>query len=503
MVYEQFLKAIPHKFKPVEQELLLRAFNFATKAHEGQVRKSGEPYIAHPIQAAIILGQIFPDATSLAAEFMHDVPENTSVTIEDITKEFGETITHLVDGVTKLGQVRLRNSKDPQYVETLRKMFIATSKDIRVMLIKLADRLHNMRTLEHLPPEKQLKIATETLEVYAPIAARLGINTWKDELEDRAFAIVEPKTFTETRGKLAELLAERQHSLKQIEKNITQVLKMEGVKFLEVYGRTKRVYSLYKKLRKYPSDKTNIYDVIAIRIITKSTADCYAALGVIHKHFQPVPGRIKDYIGMPKPNGYQSLHTAVLDEDGSVFEIQFRTDLMHEAAERGVAAHWFYSESGKPSATQEKAGKWVRQLQQWQEDAVQSEDFIESLKIDYFKDRIFVLTPKGDAKDLPAGATAIDFAFSIHSDVGFYMMGAKINGKMSKITDTLHQGDVVEILKNKQPVKISRDWLRSAKTSSARNRIRAYLNEHDKGIMQRVRELKLQDFNLPTFFRKK
>ncbi len=503
MPFEQFLKSIPHKFAPEEQELLKRALEFATKAHEGQKRKSGEPYINHPIEAAIIMGQIFPDATSLAAEFMHDAPENTAVTIADITKEFGETIAHLVDGVTKLGQVRLRNSKDPQYVETLRKMFIATSKDIRVMLIKLADRMHNMRTLEHLPPEKQLKIATETLEVYAPIAARLGINAWKDELEDRAFAIVDPKIFAETRTHLAELLAERQHTVKQIEKKITQVLKMEGVKFLEVYGRTKRVYSLHKKLLKYKGENTKIYDIIAVRIITKSTADCYAALGIIHKHFQPLPGRIKDYIGMPKPNGYQSLHTTVLDEDGSIFEIQFRTDLMHEAAERGVAAHWFYNESGKPTISQEKATSWVQELQRWQEEAVQSEDFIESLKIDYFKDRIFVLTPKGDAKDLPAGATAIDFAFSIHSDLGFYMMGAKINGKMSKITDTLEQGNVVEILKSKQPVKISRDWLRAAKTSNARNRIRAYLNEHDKGIMQRVRELKLQDFNLPTFFRKK
>lgn len=505
MDFSQFLKSIPHKFTPEEQELLTRALEFATKAHEGQVRKSGEAYIVHPIQAAIILGQIFPDATSLAAVFMHDVPEDTAVTLEDIHKEFGESIANLVDGVTKLGHVRLRNSKDPQYVGTLRKMFIATSKDIRVMLIKLADRLHNMRTIEHLPPEKQLKIATETLEMYAPIAARLGINAWKDELEDRSFAIVNPKTFTETKEQLENILSVRKHTYKQIEKKITQVLKMEGIKFVEVYGRTKRIYSLHKKLQKYQGDPTKIYDIIAVRIITKSTADCYAALGAIHQYFQPLPGRIKDYIGMPKPNGYQSLHTTVMDEDGSLFEIQFRTDLMHEAAERGVAAHWFYSESGKSKQTpqQTQSSNWVQELQRWQEEAANSEDFVESLKIDFFKDRIFVLTPKGDVKDLPAGATAIDFAFGVHSDLGFYMMGAKINGKMSKMTTTLEQGDVVEILKSKQPVKISRDWLRAAKTNNARNRIRSYLNENDKGIMQRVRELRLQDIGLPTFFRKK
>ncbi len=502
MSIDHLLKAIPHQFKPQEQEFLKRAFDFARTAHGEQKRKSGEEYITHPVEAAVILGQIFPDLSSLAAILLHDVPEDTTATLEDIQKNFGPEVTQLVDGVTKLGKVRLRNSQDPQYVETLRKMFIATSKDIRVMMIKLADRLHNMRTIQHLSPEKQIKIATETLEMYAPIAARLGINTWKDELEDRSFAIVDEKAFTETKVILEQELAKRPHNAKQLEKAISHVLRMEGLKFVEVRGRTKRIYSLYKKLKKYNGDIAKVYDIQAVRIITKSTADCYAALGAVHQHYQPLPGRIKDYIGMPKPNGYQSLHTTLLDSNGSPFEAQLRTDLMDEAAERGIAAHWFYKQSNTQENLQ-KQTRWVEELRKWQEDATTPEDFMESLKIDFFKDRIFVLTPKGDAKDLPMGATVIDFAFSIHSDIGYYMMGAKINSKMSKITDTLQQGDVVEILKSKQPVKVSRDWLQAAKTGHARNRIRQYLNEHDKSIMQRVRELKLQDFSLPTFFRKK
>jgi GTP pyrophosphokinase len=439
----------------------------------------------------------------MAALFMHDVPEDTSVTGADIEREFGKEIAGLVDGVTKLGHVRLRNSKEPQYIETLRKMFVATSKDVRVMIIKLADRLHNIRTIEHLPEDKQKKIATETLEIYAPIAARLGINTWKDELEDRSFAIVDPKEYQATKHILDEELSKKEHGVKVLQKEIGHVLKTEGVKFLDITGRTKRVYSLYKKLKKYHGDLDKVSDIVALRVITRASGDCYGALGAIHQHFQPVPGRIKDFIATPKPNGYQSLHTTVFDRKGSVFEIQIRTDLMHEEADRGVAAHWFYSQSGKVSQRLDNKFGWINELRSWQDDDQSGEEFMESLKIDFFKDRIFVLTPKGDAKDLPVGATVIDFAFSVHTDLGFYMMGAKINGKMSKITQTLEQGDVVEILKSKQPVKVSRDWMAAAHTSHARGRIRQYLNEHDKSIVQRVRELKLANFTLPTFFRKK
>lgn len=498
MTFEQFLRSIPHSFKPEERAFLEQAFAFGEEAHRGQKRKSGEDYFSHPIEAALLLGQIFPDATSITAVLLHDVPEDTTKTLEDIRTAFGGEVAHLVDGVTKLGGIRLRNSTEPLYVESLRKMFIATGKDIRVMLVKLADRLHNMRTIQYLSPEKQLKIATETLAVYAPIAARLGINQWKDELEDRSFAICNPEAYHATQESLQHALNGKEH--RPIEKRLLSVLKKEGVKFADLYGRTKRLYSFHKKLSKYQGDAGHILDLIAFRVITRSTADCYAALGAIHKHFPPLPNRIKDYIGRPKPNGYQSLHTTVVDADGTIFEVQLRTDLMHEAAERGVAAHWFYKDSGKSSVSGAK-NAWVQELQRWQEETANSEDFMESLQVDYFEDRIFVFTPKGDVKDLPQGATIIDFAFAIHSDLGYYMTGAKVNGKMVKLTTQLEQGDTVEILKSKQPVKLSRDWLAAAHTTNARNRIRAHLKERDKGVADRVREL--ADLGLPNLFKKK
>lgn len=503
-----FFKSIPHSFSKTAKALTEKAIAFATTAHKDQKRKSGEDFISHPLAAATILGQIFPDQATLCATILHDITEDTKTTHEQVVEEFGEEIATLVDGVTKLGHVRLRNSKDEYYVENLRKMFIATSQDVRVMLIKLADRLHNMRTLEHLPEDKQLRIAQETLEMYAPIAGRLGIGSWKDELEDLAFHVVDKKTYEETEQLLKTELAKREKNIKEMQKELSQILKLEGVKFEEITGRTKRIYSLYKKLHRYDNDITKIYDLHALRIITRSTADCYSALGIIHKHFNPVPGRVKDFIATPKPNGYQSIHTTVFDKTGEVFEVQIRTDLMHETAERGIAAHWFYEEKGKPEQL-ERGQKWFAELRAWQEEMAQHpEEFLEGLKVDFFKDRIFVLTPKGDVKDLPVGASVIDFAFAVHSDLGYQMMGAKINGKMGKIADELHQGDVVEILKSKKPATPSRDWLNAAKTSHARSMIRKYLQENDKGIFQRVRELKLQDISsrmpsLPTFFRKK
>ncbi len=500
---DNFLKSIPHKFSPEEEKILQDAFDLAQNAHDGQKRKSGEDYFVHPQGAAIILGQIFPDVPTLAATLMHDVPEDTQVTLDTIKEKFGEEVARLIDGVTKLGQVRLKEAKDKMYVENLRKLFIATGEDVRVILIKLADRLHNMRTIEHLPPQKQHKVALETLEMYAPIAGRLGIGAWKDELEDLAFEIVYPKEYAETKNKLEEALQKREESLKDMEKKLAHIFRTEGQKYMEISGRVKRLYSLFNKLKKYDGDITKIYDIIALRIISKSTADCYAILGIIHKHFQPVPGRIKDFISTPKPNGYQSLHTTVFDQHGNVFELQIRTDLMHEEAERGIAAHWFYTEEGKPEEAGRLQANWIKELQSWQEETTDPEEYLESLKIDFFRDRIFVFTPQGDIKDLPVGATVIDFAFAVHSDLGYHMMGAKVNGKMAKITDELNKGDVVEIIKSKKEAVISRDWLAAAKTSSARNKIRHYLNEHDKGIIQRVKELKLQDFKLPRFFRKK
>lgn len=503
-----FFKSIPHKFTTGEQALIQKAIDFATSAHKDQKRKSGEPFVSHPISAAVILGQIFPDTATICATILHDITEDTNTTDENLVTEFGEEIAALVDGVTKLGHVRLRNSKDEYYVENLRKMFMATSKDVRVMLIKLADRLHNMRTISALPKDKQTKIASETLEMYAPIAGRLGIGAWKDELEDLSFKVVDPANYDKTGKLLQERLEERQKSTKEMQKELATILRLEGIKFQDITGRTKRIYSLYKKMQRYDNDISKIYDKIALRIITRSTADCYAALGIIHKHFKPMPGRVKDFIATPKPNGYESLHTTLFDADGRPFEVQIRTDLMHETAERGIAAHWFYEEKGKQDKL-DRGASWFRELHAWQEEMASNPDeFLEGLKIDFFKDRIFVLTPKGDVKDLPVGASVIDFAFSVHSDLGYQMMGAKVNGKMGKITDELHQGDIVEILKSKKPATPSRDWLAAAKTGHARAQIRKYLAEHDKGLFQRVRQLKLQDISsrlpgLPTFFRKK
>ncbi len=501
--FSNFLNSIPHKFKPDEEALLKKGYEFGKKAHHGQKRKSGEDYFTHATGSATILGQIFPDTSTLVATLLHDVPEDTSVTLENIQKEFGEEIAKLIDGVTQLGHVRMKNSQDKFYVENLRKLFIATSQDIRVILIKLADRIHNMRTIEFIPQEKQKKVAAETLEIYAPIAARLGIGNWKDELENLSFKIVFPKEYEETTALLEREMENRKESVKEMEKLLAHTLHTEGIKYLEISGRIKRLYSLFRKNQKYSGDLRKIHDIIALRIITKSTADCYAVLGVIHKHFQPVPGRIKDFIATPKPNGYQSIHTTVFNRDGKSFEIQIRTDLMHEEAERGVAAHWFYAEEGKPEAAGRVSAKWIKELQAWQEETSNPDEFLESLKIDFFRDRIFVFTPKGDIKDLPAGATVIDFAFAVHSDLGYHMMGAKINGKMGSIFDELESEDVVEIIKIKKEAVISRDWLKAAKTHNARNRIRHYLNEHDKGIMARIKELKLQNFSLPRFFRKK
>jgi len=494
MNFTDFLSKIQHKFSDAEQALLKRAFDFAAKAHQGQKRFSGQDYIEHPIAAALILAGILPEPKIIAATLLHDVPEDTKFGLNEIKKEFGEEIATLVDGVTKLGRVRLRNSRDKYYVENLRKMFVATSKDIRVILIKLADRLHNMRTLEFVKEAKQKRIAEETLEIFAPIASRLGIGEWKDELEDRAFQIVYPKEYAQTKKLLEQTLEQRSHGLKRLQKELSEILHTEGVKFEEISGRIKRVYSLYKKLQRYDQDITKIYDLMALRVITKATAECYAALGAIHKHLQPLPDRVKDYIALPKPNGYRSIHTTVFDAEKNIFEIQIRTIQMHEQAEKGIAAHWAYAEGSKPAGAEKESVpaanlKWVEDLQKMQEQLHNPEDFLNALRIDFFQDRIFVLTPKGDVKDLPEGATPIDFAFSVHSDLGFFMQGAKVNGKMVKIEHKIKSGDVVEIIKSKKPVKISQDWLSLARTSNARNKIRHYLSENQTGIFNTLKSL--------------
>jgi GTP pyrophosphokinase len=497
--FEEFINKIQYSFSREDIGVIHKAFDMAKKAHEGQKRFSGEDYFIHPVCAALILAHILPDATTIAATLLHDVSEDTKYTLEDIRQEFGEKICMLVDGVTKLGTVRLRNSTDKSYMENLRKMFVATSKDIRVILIKLADRLHNMQTIEYVKPDKRKRIAQETLEIYAPIANRLGIGEWKDELEDRAFEVVELDEYEKTMALLKERLPESQIRINDLQKSLVSILRTEGVKFKQIKGRVKRIYSLFKKLKKYDGDISKIYDLLALRVIVQSTSDCYSTLGAIHKHLQPIPGRVKDFIALPKPNGYRSIHTTVFSENRNVFEIQIRTEQMDDQAERGIAAHWFYNEQGKPDITNGYAEassrneleelQWVQDLQDLQEQTRDSKEFFDQLKIDFFKDRIFVLTPKGDVKDLPEGATPIDFAFSVHTDLGFYMLGAKVNGKMVKIDHELKSGDVVEIIKTKKPVKISQDWLNYAKTTAAHHKIRKYLNENQSGIFNTLKNM--------------
>lgn len=492
MEYQQIYDNLKKNYKPESLKIFEAAFKFTAEAHEGQVRKSGDPYILHSLAVADYLGNhLHLDMNTVAAALLHDVPENTSKTLDDIKKTFGEQIAFLVAGITKLGQIKLRNQKDENYIETLRKMFFAMAQDIRVVLIKLADRLHNMQTLAYLPKEKQERIARETLEVYAPIADRLGMGELKGELEDFSFATVYPDDY-QWIEKLGEArYGEAKEYVERVKKIISRDFKEAAIRYVTIDGRAKHRYSLYQKLLrpKYNRDISKIYDLVALRIITNSLEDCYTVLGSLHSKYRPLPGRIKDYIAFPKPNGYRSIHTTVFGPEKRILEIQIRTSDMHYEAEYGITAHWAYTEADKPEKGI-KAPKhqleWVSQLRDWQKEiGADSGDFLETLKIDFFKNRIFVFTPKGDIKDLPESATALDFAFAVHSDLGIRASGAKVSGKMIKLADSLENGDVVEILTAKEP-KVSRDWLKFVKTSNARGKIKNYLNKHEKGWLSGI-----------------
>lgn len=484
------LGTLREKTKAYDKEglaLIERAFQFADKVHRGVKRKSGEPYISHPIAVAVRLAELKLDSPTIAAALLHDVVEDTGITVDEIRKEFGEDIAFLVDGVTKLGKLKYRGAE--RMAESLRKMFFAIAEDIRVVLIKLADRLHNMETLGALPEEKQKRIALETLEIYAPLANRLGFGELKARLEDLAFPYIYPEEHA-TVIKLAKSeMNERTNYIKKIQPEIEKHLKNEGIEILSIHARAKHYYSLWRKLPKYDMDIDKIHDLIALRLIVPTVEVCYRALGIIHSHWKPLPGLIKDYIALPKPNGYKSLHTTIFGPDGENIEIQIRTQEMHDEAERGIAAHWAYAESKKEkgyqkevaSRAKDKELSWVNQLRDWQKDSGDSDsnEFIESLKIDFFKNRIFCLTPRGDAIDLPEGATAVDFAYHVHTQVGNTASGAKINGRMVPLNHELGNGNVVEIItqKNKKP---NADWLDFVKTSMARKHILAELRKLQK-----------------------
>jgi guanosine-3',5'-bis(diphosphate) 3'-pyrophosphohydrolase len=471
---EKILKEHPDRY---DLEDSRRAFLLAKKCHEGQKRKTGEPYIIHPIRAAITVANFKIDTPTVEAALLHDVVEDTPCGLEKVKEEFGEEVAFLVNGVTKLGYVKYRGVEEE--VENLRKMMLAMSEDIRVIIVKLADRLDNMKTLHALPQEKQRRIALETLDLYAPIAHRLGIGELAEELEDLAFPYVYPKEYAWLIENVGERYEERRRYLESLVPILKDALEHSGIIPLSINSRAKHYYSLYQKLLRKDMNLEAIHDLVALRVIVKSVEECYGALGVVHAMWKPLPGRIKDYIALPKPNGYRSIHTTVFGPHGKVIEIQIRTQEMHEEAERGIAAHWHYTEAktGKlRSGAVPKEFAWVRQLQKWQEEQSITDNFIDSLKIDFFKDRIFVITPKGDVVDLPEGATPVDFAYQIHTEIGNQCSGARVNGKIVPLDYRLSSGEVVEILtqKNKMP---SEQWLEFVKTSFAKNKIREALRK--------------------------
>lgn len=482
MTTGRFLEKAREKrdFSEEELSLIQRAYVFAEKAHQGRDRSSGEPYITHPIAVALKLAEMRLDAATLCAALLHDVCEDASCSLETIKKEFGEEIAFLVAGVTKLDKIQFHGIE--RSAESLRKMFLAVAEDIRVVLIKLMDRWHNMETLSSLPPEKQKRIAIETLEVYAPTAYRLGIGELKGHLEDLAFPYVYPQEYAWVAAQVKTPLEERSAYIASIIPVLRDALTKEHIIPLDIHGRAKRYYSLYKKLLKYEMDVQKVYDLIAVRVIVHNIEECYGTLGVIHSLWKPIPGLVKDYIALPKPNGYRSLHTTVFGPEGIITEFQIRTGVMHEEAEKGIAAHWAYADKKggkeyrgrKASFADAKELQWVEQLREWQKDFANPDEFLESVKIDFFKNRIFVLTPKGEVFDLPEGSTPIDFAYQVHSEIGDSAAGAKVNSKIMPLDSELKNGDVVEIMtqKGKKP---SQDWLEFTKTGQARKKILAHM----------------------------
>ena len=475
-----------------DMDLICRAFRFAYELHKGQYRASGEPYIAHPIAVAGLLRDLGGSSVMIAAGFLHDVVEDTEITVEEIETRFGVEVRRLVEGVTKLSKFNFSSKRERQ-AENFRRMFLAMAADIRVIVVKLADRLHNMRTLEHLAPEKQRRISLETREIFAPLANRLGIGRFKWELEDLSFKYLEPEAYRETQKLVAERRSDREERLTKVSEILRSQMEDTGIKCLEISGRPKHLYGIYQKMQRQQKEFSEIYDIAAMRLIVETKEECYRALAVVHDAFRPIPGRFKDYIGLPKPNRYQSLHTGVIGFTGRPIEVQIRTLEMHQVAELGIAAHWKYKESGGSNNTritaEDEKLTWLRQLLEWQNDLKDAQEYMESIKDNLFDDDVYVFTPSGDVIPLSRGATAVDFAYRIHTQVGNHCAGVRINGRWVVLDSQLNNGDIVEIItkENSHP---SLDWLNFVVTPSARNRIRQwYKRSHRDENIARGREL--------------
>ena len=478
MNVEELLERVLQYNPNADLQLIEGAYAFAEEAHRGQYRDSGDVFFRHPFEVATILAEFEYDAVTIAAGLLHDVLEDTEVTRDELTHEFGEEIVLLVDGVTKLSRIPFQTREEHQ-AQSLRKMFLAMAEDLRVVVIKLADRLHNMRTLRHLPEDRQIRLARETLEIYAPLAHRLGMWGVKWEMEDLAFRFLEPRAYYDVVNKMAKQRQEREGELETVKNTIRETLVEIGIT-AEVAGRSKHFYSIYQKMQRQVKSFDEIYDLLAVRVVVDTVKDCYGVLGIVHTLWKPVPGRFKDYIAMPKSNMYQSLHTTVIGPEGDPFEIQIRTWEMHRIAEKGIAAHWLYKEGQRRGAVEfEEKMAWLRQVMDWLREMKDPEEFMTTLRIDLFEDEVFVFTPKGDVKNLPAGSTPVDFAFSVHTDVGLHCTGAKVNGRIVPLDYQLNNGEFVQILTSKTPSP-SRDWLNFVKTSRARSKIRAWVKEQQR-----------------------
>lgn len=477
---------------PGDLSLIEKAYVFSEKAHSGQIRRSGEPYISHPLGVAAILADLHLDLATIATGLLHDTVEDTHATLQDIENEFGKQIAELVDGVTKISKISFRNTHEKQG-ENIRKMIVAMGKDVRVVLVKLADRLHNMRSLNHMPPEKQLRIARETLDIYAPLAGRLGIMSLKIELEDLSFRYSAPDAYYQLAQKIAMQKKERERFIDDTKRLlITDLAARTKMKF-EVYGRPKHLYSIYKKMQTRSLDYEQLYDVLAFRVIVGSVSECYEVLGHVHALWKPIPGRFKDFIAMPKVNNYQSLHTTVIGPGGERIEIQIRTREMHQIAERGIAAHWKYKEGAKPSDTDQKF-EWLRDLVSMHQQVRNPDEFLESVKTDLWDREIYVFTPKGDVRELPDGSTPIDFAYAVHTDVGHRCAAARVNGRLVPLKHKLRSGDTIEVITSahQQP---SKDWLKFCVTPRAKSKIRWFVkNEERKRALELGKEILEKDF---------